>query len=188
MALQNSKRTIVHHRNVWGDWVFEFEGAKLCALYFVKDDNHPQKKLSARDVRACAETRAMPENNLDRKTANAYKKTSAELNDYLCGKLKEFKTSIKIEGTEFQKKVWEAARKIPYGQTRTYKEIAEAIGSPKASRAVGGALHTNPLQIVVPCHRVVGKNGDLVGYALGTDLKRRLLCMEGALQNELELE
>lgn len=191
MAASKENITVVHHRNVWGEWVFEFEAGKLCALYFVKEASNAaghKKNLTASDVKACAETTAMPDSTLDRKTANAYKKAAAELNAYLGGKLREFTIPIKIKGTAFQAKVWEETRKIPYGETRTYKQIAEAVKSPKATRAVGGALHANPLQIVVPCHRVVGKKGDLVGYALGTGLKRRLLCMEGAMQNEFDLE
>ena len=95
---------------------------------------------------------------------------------------------MKIYGTEFQTKVLEATRAIPYGETRTYKEIAQSIGHPHAERSVGNALHSNPLQVVIPCHRVVSSGKGIGGYALGTDLKRKLLCMENAIQNELDLE
>jgi methylated-DNA-[protein]-cysteine S-methyltransferase len=111
-----------------------------------------------------------------------------ELNLYLAGKLQEFSVPIQIPGTEFQVQVFEAVRNIPYGKTWTCKQVAEAIGHPKAERAVGNALHNNPLQVIIPCHRVVTSRGKIGGYTLGTDLKRRLLCMEGAIQNELDLE
>lgn len=83
-----------------------------------------------------------------------------------------------LKGTEFQKKVWKQLTYIPYGETRTYKEIAVAIGNPKASRAVGMANNKNPITIVVPCHRVVGSNGKMVGYAGGLDMKKKLLDLE----------
>lgn len=98
--------------------------------------------------------------------------------EYLDGKRKEFDFPYKMIGTEFQKKVWHALTKIPYGETRTYKEIATAVGNPKASRAVGMANNRNPIFIVVPCHRVIGANGKLVGYAGGLDMKDALLSLE----------
>ena len=85
---------------------------------------------------------------------------------------------LEAAGTDFQRSVWEALRAIPYAQTRTYGEIAAAVGRPKAVRAVGQANHVNPLPIFIPCHRVVGKGGALTGYAGGLDLKRALLALE----------
>lgn len=87
--------------------------------------------------------------------------------EYLNGKRKTFDIKYEINGTEFQKKVWEELTHIPYGETSTYKEIAVAVGNPKASRAVGMANNKNPISIVVPCHRVIGSDGKLVGYAGG---------------------
>ena len=104
-----------------------------------------------------------------------------ELNEYFDGKRKDFDLPIDPQGTEFQKKDWAELRKIPYGETRTYKQIAEAIGCPKGFRAVGLANHKNPIIIVIPCHRVIGANGALVGYAGGLHLKERLLEIEGIL-------
>lgn len=98
--------------------------------------------------------------------------------EYLEGRLKEFSLPLDLRGTDFQKKVWFELLKIPYGETRTYKEIAINIGLPKAYRAVGGALNKNPLLIVVPCHRVIGSNGHLVGFGGGLGLKERLLALE----------
>ncbi len=101
-----------------------------------------------------------------------------QLIEYLDGKRKEFTFCYEMRGTEFQKKVWKALVDIPYGETRTYKEVATAVGNDKASRAVGLANNKNPINIVVPCHRVVGANGKLVGYAGGLDMKEVLLNLE----------
>lgn len=101
-----------------------------------------------------------------------------EIMEYLKGERTTFDIAYELEGTAFQKKVWQELTKIPYGETRTYKEIAIAIGNPNASRAVGMANNKNPLMIVVPCHRVTGTNGKLVGYGGGIAMKRELLAME----------
>lgn len=98
--------------------------------------------------------------------------------EYFEGKLRKFTIPLDLRGTEFQKKVWMELLNIPYGETRTYKEIAINIGVPKAYRAVGGALNKNPILIVVPCHRVIGTDGNLVGFGGGLDLKERLLALE----------
>ncbi|PKY88278.1 cysteine methyltransferase [Falseniella ignava] len=101
-----------------------------------------------------------------------------EIMECLKGERTTFDIAYELEGTAFQKKVWQELTKIPYGETRTYKEIAIAIGNPNASRAVGMANNKNPLMIVVPCHRVTGTNGKLVGYGEGIAMKRELLAME----------
>ena len=101
-----------------------------------------------------------------------------ELNEYFAGVRREFNVPMMPEGTEFQKKVWQALIEIPYGETRSYSEIAEKVGSPKAARAVGMANHVNPIPVIVPCHRVVGKSGKLVGYAGGLDMKTTLIELE----------
>ena len=97
---------------------------------------------------------------------------------YFAGERRDFDLPLAPAGTDFQRAVWDALRAIPYGQTRTYGEIAAAVGRPKAVRAVGQANHVNPLPIFIPCHRVVGKGGALTGYAGGLDLKRALLALE----------
>jgi methylated-DNA-[protein]-cysteine S-methyltransferase len=106
------------------------------------------------------------------------KKANLELEEYFNGSRKLFDLPLAPEGTEFQKKVWSALRKIPYGETRSYKEIAMAVGNPKAFRAVGMANNRNPIPIFIPCHRVIGSNGDLVGYGGGLNLKEKLLKIE----------
>lgn len=101
-----------------------------------------------------------------------------QLQEYFAGKRRVFDLPLAPEGSEFQQRVWAELARIPYGQTRSYRDIAEAIGSPRAFRAVGGANNKNPIPIIVPCHRVVGANGSLVGYAYGTEVKARLLDLE----------
>ena len=100
---------------------------------------------------------------------------------YFAGKLRKFTLPLAPEGTDFQHSVWSALQRIPYGATRSYGEIAEELGNPKASRAVGRANGTNPICVIVPCHRVIGSDGSLTGFAYGEELKRLLLEHEGAL-------
>lgn len=106
------------------------------------------------------------------------KEANFQLQDYFNGKLKEFDLPLLIRGTDFEKKVYKALLNIPYGQTRSYKDIAEEIGHPKAYRAVGSTNNKNPLPVIVPCHRVIGSKGNLVGYAGGIKLKNQLLELE----------
>ncbi len=105
-------------------------------------------------------------------------KAFRQLLEYFEGRRKHFDVPYKLKGTDFQKSVWAALCDIPYGETRTYKEIAKAVGNEKASRAVGMANNKNPLHVLVPCHRVIGASGKLVGYAGGLDMKEHLLKME----------
>lgn len=104
-----------------------------------------------------------------------------QLEEYFAGKRKKFDLPLNQEGTNFQKKVWKALENIPYGKTMTYKEVAKMIGNEKASRAVGMANNKNNIPIIIPCHRVIGSNGKLVGYALGLDMKKYLLDLESAV-------
>lgn len=100
---------------------------------------------------------------------------SRQLTAYFAGTLTVFDLPIRLEGTAFRLKVWEALRTIPYGETRSYGELARMIGQPSASRAVGGANHHNPISIIVPCHRIIGADGSLTGYGGGLDMKSWLL-------------
>lgn len=113
----------------------------------------------------------IPQNEILRNTAE-------QLENYFTGKLRNFELAVAPQGTPFQRSVWQALCKIPYAETRTYKEIAEAIGRSGAYRAVGGANNRNPIAIIIPCHRVIGANGDLIGYAGGLDMKANLLELE----------
>ncbi|MBC8589628.1 methylated-DNA--[protein]-cysteine S-methyltransferase [Wansuia hejianensis] len=101
-----------------------------------------------------------------------------QIMDYFNGKSKRFNLPLYVEGTEFQKNVWKALMTIPYGETRSYKEIGELVGRPKAARAVGMANNKNPISIIIPCHRVIGSNGKLVGYGGGIKVKEELLNLE----------
>lgn len=117
------------------------------------------------------------ENEIEKET-DAIRKTYLQLKEYLSGKRKNFDIEIEMIGTEFQKKVWKELLNIPYGETRSYKDIAIAIGNGKACRAVGNANNKNPIAIIVPCHRVIGSNGSMTGYAGGLDIKEKLLKIE----------
>ncbi len=101
-----------------------------------------------------------------------------QLDEYFAGKRVQFDLKIALHGTEFQLAVWHALQKIPYGETRSYSEIARTIGRPAAVRAVGAANGANPIPIIVPCHRVIGSNGSLTGFGGGLGVKRRLLDLE----------
>ena len=113
------------------------------------------------------------------RAAGAPENLRRELSGYFGGNLREFSQNVSFTGgTEFERQVWLALPEIPYGETRTYKWMAERVGCPRGSRAVGQALRKNPIPIVLPCHRVIESDGKLGGYALGEDIKRRLLHME----------
>lgn len=104
--------------------------------------------------------------------------TANEIKEYLDGNKKSFSIPIKIKGTEFQNKVWKELLKIPYGETRSYKDIAININNSKACRAVGTAIKNNPIPIIIPCHRVIKSNKDIGNYAYGIDIKKELLNLE----------
>lgn len=101
-----------------------------------------------------------------------------ELDEYFTGERREFSVPVNLRGTPFQMRVWEALRKIPYGAIPSYSDIADEIGRPSAVRAVGMANNKNPIPIIIPCHRVIGRDGSLTGYAGGLDVKRKLLDLE----------
>lgn len=104
---------------------------------------------------------------------------ATQLQEYFAGKRRSFDVPLNPQGSEFQRAVWKELERIPYGQTETYAHIAQAVGSPRGFRAVGLANNKNPLPIIVPCHRAVGSDGRLVGYAAGIKVKRYLLELEG---------
>lgn len=116
-----------------------------------------------------------------REDRSGFADTVAQLSEYLAGRRREFDLPLDPVGTEFQQRTWSALRRIPYGATASYGDIARAIGKPTAVRAVGAANGRNPLPIVIPCHRVIGSDGRLTGFGGGTDVKRALLQIEGAL-------
>jgi methylated-DNA-[protein]-cysteine S-methyltransferase len=113
-------------------------------------------------------------------SASALRPYTEQLEAYFQGNLREFTVALDLTGTAFQTKCWEALRRIPYGETRSYAELARDVGSPQAFRAVGQANHQNPVAIIVPCHRVIGADGSLTGYGGGMNVKEFLLRLEGA--------
>ncbi|MEU3244086.1 MULTISPECIES: methylated-DNA--[protein]-cysteine S-methyltransferase [unclassified Streptomyces] len=132
----------------------------LCGLYMVGQRHRPpQEDFGARDDTLLPEVKR-------------------QLTAYFAGDLKEFDLPMRLAGTPFQRSVWEQLVRIPYGEIRSYGELADALGNPKASRAVGLANGRNPVGVIVPCHRVVGADGSLTGYGGGLDRKRRLLDFE----------
>lgn len=118
-----------------------------------------------------------PPNSVERETF-LLKEAAKQLKEYFAGERRSFDLPLAPEGTGFQETVWGALRKIPYGETRSYKQVATAIGRPGASRAIGMANNKNSLLILIPCHRVIGAGGRLVGYAAGLGVKEKLLELE----------
>ena len=151
--------------------IYDFEIGKLA----ICEDNG--KIVLVNVVKTKEDIEEMAKNSIQKETS-LIKNTKQQLDEYFAGKRKKFDIPIKLDGTDFQIKVWKELLKIPYGVTVSYKDIAIKIGNPKACRAVGMANHNNPILIIVPCHRVINENKKLGGYALGLDLKRRLLELE----------
>lgn len=120
--------------------------------------------------------------------ANKLKSVTDQLKAYFAGKLTSFEVDLAPVGTPFQQRVWAALCQIPYGRTASYLDIARAIGNEKACRAVGGANGKNPIPIIIPCHRVIGKNGKLVGFSSGLEIKARLLKLESNRVEGIEHE
>ncbi|RRD61721.1 methylated-DNA--[protein]-cysteine S-methyltransferase [Tannerella forsythia] len=123
--------------------------------------------------------RVLPADACEKETP-LLKQAITELKAYFAGQRRHFDLPLDEQGTDFQKRVWAALREIPYGQTRSYKQIAEAAGSPHGYRATGMANNRNPISIVTPCHRVIGANGTLTGYGGGLDIKKKLLELEAS--------
>lgn len=115
-----------------------------------------------------------------REATGATEVAVSQLREYFSGSRRAFDLPLDVRGTTFQKAVWSQVMRIPYGATATYGDIAQLVGKPKASRAVGGAVGANPLPIVIPCHRVIGEHGRLTGFGAGLDTKEALLRLEGA--------
>ncbi|GGL81168.1 methylated-DNA--protein-cysteine methyltransferase [Streptomyces fumigatiscleroticus] len=144
----------------YGPLTLVAEDGVLCGLYMTEQRHRPpQESFGERDDSILGEA-------------------AEQLRAYFQGELREFTVELRLAGTPFQRSVWDRLRKIPYGETRTYGQLADDLGTPTASRAVGLANGKNPVGIIVPCHRVVGADGSLTGYGGGLDRKRRLLEFE----------
>lgn len=124
-----------------------------------------------------------PPRDAEEKWTPFLRKVAGEIKEYLDGKRRYFDIPLKLSGTDFQRAVWQALQTIPYGETRSYREIAEQIGNPKACRAVGMANHWNPIAVIVPCHRVIGADGSLTGFGGGLAMKQLLLDLEAGKMN-----
>jgi len=146
----------------------------LGKLHAVADDDH----VIYLGFREIMENDLFKDMTVIEQTNQVLELAKSELAAYFQGRLAAFSVPYKLQGTVFQKKVWQELSKIPYGTTLNYEEVAKRIGHIKACRAVGQANNRNPVAIIVPCHRVIGKNGGLVGYAGGLDIKTRLLEWE----------
>ncbi|MGC9376698.1 methylated-DNA--[protein]-cysteine S-methyltransferase [Streptomyces sp. MH13] len=136
------------------------EDGALCGLYMTDQRHRP------------------PEETFGAADDGPFAEAEEQLTAYFAGELKDFTLDLRLNGTPFQRTVWDQLRRIPYGETRTYGELAAALGTPAASRAVGLANGRNPIGIIVPCHRVIGASGSLTGYGGGLERKRRLLDFE----------
>ncbi|WP_345589880.1 methylated-DNA--[protein]-cysteine S-methyltransferase [Streptomyces marokkonensis] len=136
------------------------EDGALCGLYMTDQRHRP------------------PEESFGAADDGPFAEAEEQLTAYFAGELKDFTLGLSLNGTPFQRTVWEQLRRIPYGETRTYGELAAALGNPAASRAVGLANGRNPIGIIVPCHRVIGASGGLTGYGGGLGRKQRLLDFE----------
>ncbi|MFA5468406.1 MAG: methylated-DNA--[protein]-cysteine S-methyltransferase [Sphaerochaetaceae bacterium] len=150
-------------------------------LYFIYDSPLGELLIAEREGRLTnlkTLSRVEPTFNGIFEETPLIKRTMQALNQYLDGERQEFDIPLAPEGTPFQMSVWQALLEIPYGETRSYKEIAIAINNPLSCRAVGMANHNNPISFIIPCHRVIGANGKLVGYGGGLDLKQKLLDLE----------
>ncbi len=134
-------------------------------------------KESQKDFMGWLEAHFGPQNVIEDSSKN--EGVLAELESYLAGELREFQSLLDLRGTEFQMKVWREVGTIPYGTTCSYRDIAERIGRPRACRAVGAANRANPIPIIIPCHRVIGRDGSLRGYGGGLAMKEWLLRLEG---------
>lgn len=145
-----------------GNLKIEMTEQGICALYFLRN-----KPVSGDDKRESSHP--------------LLQQAVQQLDEYFAGSRTSFSLPLCTKGTPFQLSVWQALQKIPYGTTCSYGEIAAAIGNPKASRAVGMANNKNPLPIFIPCHRVIGANGKLVGYGGGLDIKKALLSLEQSI-------
>lgn len=151
--------------------IYDFEIGKLA----ICEENG--KIVLVNVVKTKEDIEEMAKNSIQKETS-LIKNTKQQLDEYFAGKRKKFDIPIKLDGTDFQIKVWKELLKIPYGETCSYLDIAKCIGNPKASRAVGMANNKNKIIIIVPCHRVIGSNKKLVGYACGLDVKKKLLELE----------
>jgi methylated-DNA-[protein]-cysteine S-methyltransferase len=151
----------------------------------LRSENNRENKRSSANDRTSENQRAESKTVRFQESATAMQAYVRELEEYFAGQRRTFSFSLDLRGTDFQRACWQALLQIPYGETRSYADIARAVGRPQGFRAVGMANNRNPVAIVVPCHRVIASDGTLCGYGGGLDIKRKLLELEGALSGTL---
>ncbi|WP_406724413.1 methylated-DNA--[protein]-cysteine S-methyltransferase [Streptomyces sp. GD-15H] len=144
----------------------------LCGLYMTDQRHRPPEETFGMEVPPRERSRAWGSDD------TPFAEAKEQLKAYFAGELKEFTLELRLHGTLFQRRVWDQLTRIPYGETRSYGQLADVLGSPKASRAVGLANGRNPIGIIIPCHRVIGASGGLTGYGGGLVRKQRLLDFE----------
>lgn len=140
---------------------------RICQLWICEED-----KFITR-VSFCK-----PDETYSEKETSLIREAARQIDEYMDGERTEFNLPLNPQGTPYQKAVWNTLQKVYFGETRTYKQIAEEIGNPQSCRAVGLANNKNPIAIIIPCHRIIGSNGKLTGYAGGLDVKEKLLALE----------
>lgn len=152
------------------NWNYGYYKSPIGILKIVEADNYIMEIVFVKDDTQSTDS--------DNNYSQTIRDTILQLDEYFEGKRISFSLKLNPQGTCFQKKVWQELRRIDYGKTVSYKEIALKIGNEKATRAVGGANNKNPIAIIIPCHRVIGANGNMVGYSAGLDKKQYLLNLE----------
>jgi methylated-DNA-[protein]-cysteine S-methyltransferase len=159
------------------EYYYDTMNSPLGSLYLICDDTH----LKAIEFsKSWIKFKLSPTKKLEQKTTPLTQKIARQLGQYFAKKRNSFDLPLAPEGTEFQKKAWDALLTIPYGKTVSYQDQAVKTGKKSAVRAIGGANGKNPIPIIIPCHRVIGKNGSLVGYTGGLSIKEKLLALENA--------
>lgn len=151
-------QSIFYYNTEIGKIGIEENGAAITKIFYINDD--------------------LQEDMSEKSETELIKEAIRQLDEYFQGKRSVFDLPLEPKGTEFQKRVWNALKEIPFGETKSYGDIAKIIGNEKAARAVGMANNKNPIPIIIPCHRVIGANGKLVGYAGGLHIKEKLLKIE----------
>lgn len=157
-------KTALHHQNSLGEFLLVADGDALVGVYFLGQKHFP----------AAVPASGEPE------PGDVLNRAVRQLDEYAAGRRTDFDVPLAPQGTPFQRDVWQALRAIPHGVTVSYGELARRIGRPQSVRAVGAAVGRNPISVLIPCHRVVGADGGLTGYAGGLDKKRALLALEEA--------
>jgi methylated-DNA-[protein]-cysteine S-methyltransferase len=174
-GLKVNKINIQYYKTPYAEFILGAFDEKLCML-----DYRYRAKRKSVDKRLCSALNA----EYVEKDSDVLVQTRKELDEYLRGERKVFNIALLMLGSEFQKSVWEALLQIPYGKTASYLELSKIVGNEKAVRAVANANGANAISIIIPCHRIIGTNGKLTGYAGGLPLKKKLLALENNLFTE----